>query len=72
MAAEQSPDSAIMLLDLYKEHVGMPENIYDYVKGLLGTAFQEGILCEMQKQTLNITHSNYGITIQHHRRAEEN
>lgn len=40
---------AINLLDLYKAEVGMDERDYTFVKDLLNTAFQEGILFQMQK-----------------------
>lgn len=40
---------AIRLLDLYKVEVGMDDNAYTFVKILLNTAFQEGVLHQMQK-----------------------
>lgn len=40
---------AIILLDLYKAEVGMDEREYTFVKGLLNTAFQEGVLHQLQK-----------------------
>lgn len=40
---------SINLLDLYKAEVGMDERDYTFVKGLLNTAFQEGVLHQMEK-----------------------
>lgn len=50
----------------------MPDNVYDYVKGLFSTAFQEGILYQLDKDVNQIKNNIHGNTIQHHRRAEEN
>ena len=72
MAANNYPKNAIFLLDLYKESIGMPDDVYDYVKGLFSTAFQEGILYQLDKDTNEIINKIHGNTIQHHRRAEEN
>jgi hypothetical protein len=72
MAANNYPKNAIFLLDLYKESIGLPDNVYDYVKGLFNTAFQEGILYQLDKDVNQIKNNIHGITIQHHRRAEEN
>ncbi len=72
MAANNYPKNAIYLLDLYKEGIGMPDNVYDYVKGLFSTAFQEGILYQLDKDTNEIINKIHGNSIQHHLRAEEN
>ena len=72
MAANNYPKNAIYLLDLYKESIGIPDNVYDYVKDLFSTAFQEGILYQLDKDTNEIINKILGDTIQHHRRAEEN
>jgi hypothetical protein len=72
MAANNYPKNAIFLLDLYKESIGMPNDVYDYVKGLFSTAFQEGILYQLDKDTNEIINKIHGNSFQHHRRAEEN
>lgn len=72
MAANNYPKNAIFLLDLYKESIGMPNDVYDYVKGLFSTAFQEGILYQLDKDTNEIINKIHGNSFQRHRRAEEN
>lgn len=72
MAANNYPKNTIFLLDLYKESIGMPDDVYDYVKGLFSTAFQEGILYQLDKDVNQIKNNIHGNIIQHHRRAEEN
>lgn len=72
MAANNYPKNTIFLLDLYKESIGIPDDVYDYVKGLFSTAFQEGILYQLDKDVNQIKNNIHGNTIQHHRRAEEN
>ena len=58
---------AIALLDLYKAEVGMDECDYTFMKGLLNTAFQEGILFQMQKDINRIKSisNEQDNTIQH-------
>lgn len=68
--SNKRPDNAIFLLDLYKKTMGMTDTQYEYVKDLLNTAYQEGILYQLAEDTFKP--SNYGNTFQHHRRAEEN
>ena len=72
MAANNYPKNAIFLLVLYKESIGIPENIYEHMMGLLSTAFQEGILYQLDKDITEIINKIHGNTIQHNRRAEEN
>lgn len=72
MAANNYPKDAIFLLDLYKESIGMPNDVYDYVKGLFSTAFQEGILYQLDKDINEKINKIHGNSFQHHRRAEEN
>lgn len=72
MAANNYPKNAILLLDLYKMSVGMSDDVYDCVKGFLDTAFQEGVIYQLDKDVNEIKNKIHGNTIQHHRRAEEN
>jgi hypothetical protein len=72
MAANNYPKSALFLLDFYKMSVGMSDDVYGCVKGLLDTAFQEGVLYQLDKDVNDIKSTIHGNTIQHHRRAEEN
>lgn len=72
MAANNYPKDAIFLLDLYKESIGMPDDVYDYVKGLFGTAFQEGILYQLDKDVNQIKNNIHGNTIRHNSGAAQN
>ena len=45
----------------------MPDNVYDYMKGLFNTAFQEGILYQLEKDANQIKNKIHDtITIPHH------
>lgn len=72
MAANNYPKNAIFLLDLYKEGIGIPDDVYDYVKGLFSTAFQEGVIYQLEKDIERTNKLHYGNIIQHNSRAEEN
>ena len=50
----------------------MPDDVYDYVKGLFGTAFQEGILYQLDKDVNQIKNNIHGNTIRHNSGAAQN
>lgn len=73
MANNKSPKDTLFLLDLYKSSVGMTDNTYDFVKGLLSTAFQEGILYQLTEDYNTLrTNNHVSNSIQHNDRAEAN
>lgn len=52
------PKEAIALLELYKASTGLPERDFEFVLGLLKTAFQEGVLHQLQININNLNTSD--------------
>ncbi len=73
MANNKSPKDTLFLLDLYRTSVGMEDNTYDFVKGLLSTAFQEGILYQLTEDCNTFkTNNHVSNPIQYNGRTETN